>query len=66
MAYSESRSLLRSDIPRVSKKPTNIETSSSEDWSSSYSGSSYSDHSRYFDDQFLLPFDNVQNIMIFY
>lgn len=50
MAYSESRSLLRSDIPRVSKKPTNIETSSSEDWSSSYSGSSYSDHSRYFDD----------------
>lgn len=47
MAFSETRSLLRSDIPVNNKKEIDIGSSSSEDWSSSYSDSSGSQHSRY-------------------
>lgn len=48
MAFSETRSLLRSDIPINTRKVIDAESSSSEDWSSSYSDSSGSQHSRYF------------------
>lgn len=48
MAYSETRSLLRPNIPMNSKKPYDFRrSSSSDDWSSSYSNSSGSQHSRY-------------------
>lgn len=46
MAYSETRSLLRPNIPIGGKKINDIESSSSDDWSSSYSNSSGSQTSR--------------------
>lgn len=47
MAFAETRSLLRSDPSNTNKKVLDIESSSSDDWSSSYtSGSPGSQHSR--------------------
>lgn len=49
MAFAETKSLLRSEINNSGKKVIDIPSSSSDDWSSSYtSDSPGSQHSRYF------------------